>query len=148
MEEIWKSIDGHEGIEVSNLGNVRRKEKVVISHKGSTVYKRVIPAKQIKLTPKEGRYLHADIDNENSSRMVKSDCLAYFLDNGYQLGRGKVHSRSTSGQIWVTDGKSSYLIKPEELDSYLNIGFYKGRIIKNEDTHKVSSTLTSPTEVS
>ena len=69
--------------------------------------------------------------------------LDIFLSNGYEKGpsnesiqkvlkaKENKNYHTTNGRIWVTNGTISKLIKSSELENYLNIGFIKGRCIKN-----------------
>jgi len=59
MEEIWKDIEGYEGLyQVSNLGNVRSVDKFVNARLNGILTKRLIKGKNIKLyMDKEGRYI-------------------------------------------------------------------------------------------
>lgn len=93
----------------------------------------------------KGRNTHSKgrkhINNGVQSKMVTTDELENYLNQGWSLGRLPTSDATkqklanirkgipfTTGYIWVTDGKTSHFIKPEELPKYMDLGYHRGRL--------------------
>lgn len=49
-----------------------------------------------------------------------------------RLNKGLGSSNSQFGTCWITNGQENKKIKKEDIDNWINIGYYKGRIMKND----------------
>lgn len=94
----------------------------------------------------KGKNIHTKgrihINNGIQAKMVTSFELDTYLSDGWKLGRlpfsDEVRQKYrdirkgkpfTQGLIWVTDGEVTKLIHPNELDSYIKLGYYRGRTL-------------------
>ena len=64
------------------------------------------------------------MNNGEDQARVPEDRIPEYESNGYVPGS---LNRHLSGRIRVTNGTREHLIYPEELDSWLSIGWYRGR---------------------
>jgi len=80
MEEIWKSIIGYEGYyKVSNIGNVRSLDRVIINSKGISFRKK---GKNIAKTDNGHGYKIASLSKDGRKNMYVHRLVAiHFLDN-------------------------------------------------------------------
>ena len=71
MKEIWKPINGYEGIyEVSNLGNVRSVDRVVKQmHNGGVVCNHKYRGKVLKGGKDQNGYRHLILCNKDRKKM-------------------------------------------------------------------------------
>lgn len=83
--------------------------------------------KKISKTNSGGKYVHLN----GIVKHIKEEELSYYLSKGWQLGNP--NSNKNKGLIcWVTNGRDNKLIKIEELDNYLKLGYYRGRTITTQ----------------
>lgn len=69
MTEVWKEIDGYDGLyQVSNLGNVKRIEHIEINKNG---IKRVLPSKMLAKRMNEKGYARVTLFKENKGKNRK-----------------------------------------------------------------------------
>lgn len=68
MTEVWKDIEGYEGIyQVSNLGNVRSLDRIVQFRDGRKAHFRGIQRKPVR---KQDGYLHVMFSNGTGTEKV------------------------------------------------------------------------------
>lgn len=80
MKEIWKDIEGYEGLyQVSNMGRVRSVDKYVQNHSKLNFKK----GKLKKLRPKDNKYLIVDLYKGNKPKTLYVHRLVAFafIDN-------------------------------------------------------------------
>lgn len=145
------SDDAKHRISHANTGRIKTEEEkqkridTINDHGGFGWW--INDAYRIKLSNAlKGKNIHTKgrkhINNGIQSKMVTVDELVDYLSNGWSLGRLPVSEATrqkcsakhkgipiTLGHIWVTDGKLSHLIKPDELSKYIDLGYHRGRTL-------------------
>ena len=102
MEEIWKAIEGYEGLyEVSNTGKVRSLDRRIFAKLGSKTWKFVdIHGTIVKQSPNRDGYLRVMLSKKNKSidYFVHRLVAAAFVDNpnGYSEVNHKDEDKSNN----------------------------------------------------
>lgn len=78
MEEIWKTIDGFEAYQVSNLGKVRSKDRYANSGIGIRLYKGRI----LMLQKNHDGYIHVVLSKDSKQTTLNVHRLVYEAFNG------------------------------------------------------------------
>jgi hypothetical protein len=109
MREIWKSIEGYEGIyQVSNMGNVRSKDRLVYNDGNKSFCK--TKGKILKPNKDTGGYLYVglhDKKNKKTSSVKVHRLVALNFCQGYRKGQevnhidGVRHNNVYSNLEWV-----------------------------------------------
>lgn len=93
----------------------------------------------------KGKNVHSKgriwVNNGSECKMLEPKNLDMYLNSGWKLGRLPISeatrqaykqrkkSKPNTGYVWVTNGVDSHTIRPEELDTYIAQGYYRGRTL-------------------
>lgn len=67
------------------------------------------------------------VSKDGFVKFIKQEDLQKYLSDGYVLGNCRVNNKSRIGMKFVHNDTEQFLVNPDELDKYLNLGYKLGR---------------------